>query len=108
VTVEGRSGAVDFAYLEGFAAGDMGVVLEVLALFRRQAEGWAKTLTADRPDWREVLHTIKGASRGVGANALGDICARAEWKGVDELPAVRAALEATVAEIAAYQAANRT
>jgi HPt (histidine-containing phosphotransfer) domain-containing protein len=95
---------VDFAYLEGFAAGDMRVVLEVLALFRRQAEGWSRTLSSEPADWREMIHTIKGASRGVGANALGDVCARAEWKGAGELPTVKAALDAVVAEIAAYQA----
>jgi len=31
------SGAVDFVYLEGFAAGDFAVIDEVLALFREQA-----------------------------------------------------------------------
>jgi hypothetical protein len=40
----------------------------------------------------------------VGANALGDICAAAEAEGPTGLAAVRAALEAAVADIAAYQA----
>jgi HPt (histidine-containing phosphotransfer) domain-containing protein len=97
-------GAVDFGYLEGFAAGDRQVVSEVLALFRQQAEIWAATLDAGNPGWRDVVHTIKGAARGVGANALGDACARAEAEGEAGVPAVRAALETAVAEIAAYQA----
>jgi outer membrane receptor for ferric coprogen and ferric-rhodotorulic acid len=38
------SGAVDFGYLEGFAAGDSGVVDEVLELFREQAALWTPML----------------------------------------------------------------
>ena len=99
-------GAVDFGYLEGFAAGDMVVVLEVLALFRQQAEGWIGKLDGDDPGWRDLVHTIKGAARGVGANALGDECAGAEAEGAAGLPAVRTALSEAVAEIAAYQRAR--
>jgi HPt (histidine-containing phosphotransfer) domain-containing protein len=104
VTANGPAGVVDFGYLEGFAAGDLQVVSEVLALFRQQAEAWAGSLDAADPGWRDVVHTIKGAARGVGANALGDVCAAAEAAGPSGLPAVRAALEAAVADIAAYQA----
>jgi hypothetical protein len=104
LTVNGPSGVVDFGYLEGFAAGDRQVVFEVLTLFRQQAEAWVGSLDAADPGWRDVVHTIKGAGRGVGANVLGDVCAEAEAAGPAGLPAVRAALEAAVAEIAAYQA----
>jgi HPt (histidine-containing phosphotransfer) domain-containing protein len=97
-------GVVDFGYLEGFAAGDKTVVLEVLALFREQAEAWAVGLDGADPGWRDVVHTIKGAARGVGANQLGDICAAAEAEGATGLVAVKAGLEAAVADIAAYQA----
>ena len=97
-------GVVDFAYLESFAAGDKTVVLEVLSLFRQQAEAWSQGLDPADPGWRDVVHTIKGAARGVGANALGDACAAAEAQGPTGLPAVHAALEAAVADIAAYQA----
>lgn len=95
---------VDFGYLEGFAAGDRQVISEVLALFRQQAEAWSASLDAADPGWRDVVHTIKGAARGVGANGLGDICAAAEAQGPSGLPAVRAALDAAVVDIAAYQA----
>jgi len=97
-------GVVDFAYLEGFAAGDKTVVLEVLSLFRQQAEAWAKGLDPADPGWRDVVHTIKGAARGVGANLLGDACAKAEAEGESGITAVKAALDAAVADIAAYQA----
>ena len=97
-------GVVDFGYLEGFAAGDKTVVREVLSLFREHAEAWAKGLDPADPGWRDVVHTIKGAARGVGANPLGDVCAKAEAEGESGLSAVRAALDAAVADITAYQA----
>jgi hypothetical protein len=95
---------VDFGYLEGFAAGDATVVREVLALFGQQAELWGGSLDGADPGWRDVVHTIKGAARGVGANALGDTCAQAEADGADGLPAVRVALQAAVTDIQAYLA----
>ena len=96
------SGAVDFGYLEGFAAGDATVVREVLMLFSQQAALWAGSLDAADPGWRDVVHTIKGAARGVGAKALGDVCAAAEADGPKGLAAVRAALDAAVADIQGY------
>ena len=98
--------AVDFSYLEGFLGGDRAVVLEVLTLFRQQADGWAAGLSESNPDWRAVAHTIKGAARGIGANALGDACHAAEFGAPEELPAARAALAEAVAEIAAFTAAQ--
>jgi HPt (histidine-containing phosphotransfer) domain-containing protein len=97
-------GTVDFGYLEGFAAGDRQVVAEVLKLFLQQADIWAGALDGADAGWRDVVHTIKGAARGVGANLLGDACARAEAEGAGGLPAVRAALAAAVADVEAYLA----
>jgi hypothetical protein len=96
------SGAVDFAYLEGFALGDAKVIDEVLALFREQASLWAPMLDAGQEGWRDAVHTIKGAARGVGAFALGDACERAEAAGPGALPAVHAALDAALFDVAAY------
>jgi Hpt domain len=97
-------GAVDFAYLEDFAAGDKAVVREVLSLFRQQAEAWVKELDPADAGWRDVVHTIKGAARGVGANVLGDVCAKAEADGESGLASVHVALAAAVADMVAYQA----
>jgi HPt (histidine-containing phosphotransfer) domain-containing protein len=107
VAAQKPSGVVDFGYLEAFVAGDRQVISEVLALFQQQAQAWAGSLDAGDAGWRDVLHTIKGAARGVGANALGDICAAAEAQGEAGLPAVRAALTAAMADIAAYQVRGR-
>jgi HPt (histidine-containing phosphotransfer) domain-containing protein len=93
---------VDFDYLEGYAAGDMTVVTEVLALFRTQAEGWSLQLGAPGAGWRDLAHTIKGAARGIGAKALGDIADAAERGDPAMAPQLKAALTETVAEIEGY------
>jgi HPt (histidine-containing phosphotransfer) domain-containing protein len=93
---------VDFAYLEGFAAGDERLVDEVLALFREQSAIWGAMLAADHEGWRDAVHTIKGAARGVGAFALGDVCQACEAQGAEGLSAVRDALDQALGDIAAY------
>ena len=96
------TGAVDFAYLERFALDDSKVIDEVLALFREQAALWAPMLDAGVDGWRDAVHTIKGAARGVGAFALGDACDHCEAAGAGALPSVHAALDAALFDVAAY------
>jgi HPt (histidine-containing phosphotransfer) domain-containing protein len=94
--------AVDFDYLEGFAAGDMTVITEVLELFRQQAEGWLADLDAPGDGWRDLVHTIKGSAKGIGANALGEAADRAERGDPSMAPDVRAALVDALAAIEGY------
>lgn len=96
------TGAIDFDYLEAFAAGDQAVVDEVLELFGEQAEMWSKLLHADQPNWRDAAHTVKGSARGVGAVALADACEAAE-RGTGTLDEARFQLELALADIAAYR-----
>jgi hypothetical protein len=103
--VEKSVSSVDFSYLEGFVGGDRAIVLEVLALFRQQAESWGPGLIETNPDWRALAHTIKGAARGIGANPLGDACQTAEFGQPADLAPVRAELAAAVAAITVYMAA---
>jgi len=98
--------SLDFSYLEGFVGGEVSIVLEVLAVFCEQAPKWEAGLDPGNTDWRAVAHTVKGAARGIGANALGDLCHAAEFGAPEDLPPVRAALAAVVADIAAYRAAK--
>lgn len=93
---------MEFDYLEGFAAGDMQVVTEVLALFQGQAEGWRLKLEAPGEGWRDLAHTIKGAARGIGATALGDVADKAERGDASMAPELLAALDASVADIEGY------
>jgi HPt (histidine-containing phosphotransfer) domain-containing protein len=97
-----HSGAVNFAYLEGFTAGDTRLMREVLKVFCSEAAEWANRLDAEPDDWRRVIHTMKGTSRSVGADALGDLCQQAEGRGPEMLPQVRAALDGVIAEVRAW------
>jgi HPt (histidine-containing phosphotransfer) domain-containing protein len=102
------TGAVDFAYLEAYAGGDLGVVEEVLALFREQAEMWLRLLDPHAPGqgWRDAVHTLKGSARGIGATALGAVCEAAEKAAPNtesrSLERVRDDLDRVLADIAAY------
>ena len=104
------TGAVDFGYLETYAGGDMALVEEVLGLFREQAAMWVRLLdpAAAAEAWRDAAHTLKGSARGIGAGALADACEAAETTGPDmgertvRLERVRDALDAALADIAAY------
>jgi HPt (histidine-containing phosphotransfer) domain-containing protein len=105
------TGAVDFTYLEGFAAGDQGVVDEVLAIFREQASMWLRLLdpAVEGEAWRDAAHTLKGSALGVGAGALAEACSAAELAaGANigdrtlKLERVRDTLDAALADIAAY------
>lgn len=98
---------VDFDYLEKVAAGDAALVDEVLKIFGQQAALWARQLEARSLDWRDTLHTMKGAGRSIGATALGDACERAEAEAGDDLAPVREALDRALIEIAAYRRARR-
>lgn len=104
---------MDFGYLESIAAGDRGVVAEVLALYCEQAALWQARLAAPDDaglgdDWRDVVHTIKGASRGIGAAVLGDVCERVEQGGPQGLAELLAALEVVLSAIANYSASTRS
>jgi hypothetical protein len=96
------TGVVDFQYLEGFAAGDGDVIDEVLSLFREQASIWSGLLDPASEGWRDAVHTIKGAARGIGAFRLGDACALAEAEGPGGIDGVKDALDAALSDIAAY------
>lgn len=98
---------VDFAYLEDFAAGDLLVVDEVLALFREQAELWTPLLDPSNAGWRDAVHTLKGSAGGVGAFVLRTACERAEAAEIGAagpaLERVKDALGAAIMAVATYQ-----
>lgn len=102
------TGAVDFAYLQDYAAGDLDLIDEVLALFREQAALWAPLIDPAGEGWADAVHTLKGAARGVGAREVATACEAAEEPGLEpdllpsRLSAVRDALNRALADIAAY------
>ncbi len=104
------TGAVDFVYLEGYAAGDQALVNEVLSLFREQVGMWIRLLDpeAEGEAWRDAAHTLKGSALGVGAFALAGACETAEaaadlGRRTVALEGVRDALDAALADISAYE-----
>jgi HPt (histidine-containing phosphotransfer) domain-containing protein len=101
------SGAVDFSVLQAMTAGDDAIAEEVLGLFVQQAALWSPLLDVRQEGWRDAVHTIRGAALGIGAGALAEVCAKAE--GGDKatvaplLDRVRTALDAALADVAAYR-----
>lgn len=100
------TGAVDFAYLESYTAGDTMVMEEVLRLFQQQCDLWAPLLTTSHEGWRDAAHTLKGAAAGIGANALAQIAGEAEHGDAEgaggRLERTRTAMDAALHDVAAY------
>jgi HPt (histidine-containing phosphotransfer) domain-containing protein len=105
------TGAVDFGYLERYAAGDAALIEEVLGLFREQAQLWMRLLdpAADGDAWRDAAHSLKGSALGVGAFALAERCETCEREPQADLGRrtvlvdhVRDTLDEALADIAAY------
>ena len=105
------TGAVDFGHLESYAAGDSALIDEVLGMFREQAALWVRLFDPGGPPdgWRDAAHSLKGSALGVGAFQLARACEAAESgsaAGAGEksamLERIRDALDAALADIAAY------
>ena len=101
------TGAVDFSVLEGMTGGDAAISEEVLGLFVEQAALWSVLLNPRADGWRDGVHTIRGAAAGIGAGDLAAVCAEAETVeqalAAPALERVRDALEAALADVAAYR-----
>ena len=70
----------DRDHLARYTAGDAALEAELVGLLREQAQRClaAMETASDANAWKAAAHTLKGASRGVGAFELGDVCQRAE------------------------------
>jgi HPt (histidine-containing phosphotransfer) domain-containing protein len=71
---------VDIQHLEKYVFGDRALLDEILTIFIEQASLLLGRFDASSDDesWRSTAHTLKGASRGVGAWAVGDLAEKAE------------------------------
>ncbi len=76
---------VDYSHLNIQAAGDKGVMREVLALFVTHGEQVLHELeqATDAKTWKLWTHTLKGSARGIGAFAVADAAATAEQHSLD-------------------------
>ncbi|MEZ5895900.1 MAG: Hpt domain-containing protein [Parvularculaceae bacterium] len=71
---------IDYTHLDKYVCGDRALLDEILSIFQEQVAAWLQKMTPDLDDdaWRHAAHALKGASRGVGAFAVGDIAEEAE------------------------------
>ena len=101
------TGAVDFTDLDAMTGGDAAINEEVLGLFAQQAELWRPLLDVREEGWRDAVHTLRGAAAGIGAHGLTETTLAAEQAQKAEAPPlldrVRDALDAALADVAAYR-----
>ncbi|QYF88064.1 Hpt domain-containing protein [Brevundimonas sp. PAMC22021] len=101
------SGAIDFSVLDRTTGDDPEISEEVLGLFAEQAALWSGLLDPKVEGWRDAVHTLRGAAAGIGAGDLADQCAAAEAleakMASPALERVRSALDAALADVAAYR-----
>lgn len=72
--------SIDIDHLNQYIGGDEALRDEILTIFDEQACLWVNRLdpVQDDGDWRDAAHALKGASRGIGAWSVGDLCEEAE------------------------------
>ena len=101
------SGTVDFTVLENMTGGLSDVTLEVLDLYAQQVALWTPLLDVSHDGWRDALHTLRGASLGIGAKLVASACAEAETLSSDQaVPAVArviSALNQALSDVAIYR-----
>ena len=94
---------LDLEHLGQYTAGEPVLEAELFALFSTQVENCVGQMeaAASGDSWMAAAHTLKGASRGVGAMDLADACAHAEQHPLDPdtLADVRARAHRTLREI---------
>lgn len=85
----------DAAHLARYTGGDEALKAELLNLMCEQARRCIALMAraGDREAWTAATHTLKGASRGVGAVVLGDVCEAVEALEPVDWPAAARAVE---------------
>lgn len=79
---------LDLDHLAAMTGNDTDLSLEVIGIFREQAQLWSRLLDpmGEARQWADAAHTLKGASLGIGALKLAAACERAEKAGRSEAP----------------------
>lgn len=74
------TGVIDIDHLNQYICDDAALRDEILSIFDEQASLWMARLDPSQEDetWRNAAHALKGASRGIGAWRVGDLCEEAE------------------------------
>ena len=92
-------------HFDEMTGADRALQIEVLGLFRAQADGWRKAM-ADGASWREAVHPLTGSARGIGLDTLAAACEAAEIAADTDtgLADVRAALADALAALEQFAA----
>jgi HPt (histidine-containing phosphotransfer) domain-containing protein len=79
-TIDGGPLPIDLEHLSQYTANDPALTRDVLQIYRDQAARWLADLegAADLKAWKDAAHTLKGASRGVGATEVAHLAEEAE------------------------------
>ena len=77
---------LDLEHLAAMTGNDTALSLEVIGIFREQAQLWSRLLDpmSEARQWADAAHTLKGASLSIGALKLAAACERAEKAGRGE------------------------
>lgn len=71
---------VDLDHLAKYTLGDAALERDLAIAFGESCDLYLPALAVAETarDWKQAAHGLKGASRGIGAFALGDLCEAAE------------------------------
>lgn len=96
----GMAKPVDLVHLSTLTMGDRDLEQQVLSIFLSQSEIYLKSwkLARDHDGRKRAAHSLKGASRGIGAWDLAELAGEAEAPAFADI----AAVEAEVARVNAY------
>ena len=92
---------LDRNHLKAMTGGDTALAVEVIDIFREQAEVWSRMLDplAEPSQWADAAHTLKGASLGIGAIRLAASCEKAEKAGRADTPPNRTGAAVLIGDI---------
>ena len=83
LTDDGELPVIDKDHLSAMTSGDADLAIEIIEIFRHQADIWARMLEPQSPPqhWADAAHSLKGAALSLGAKKLGASCGAAETLG---------------------------
>lgn len=92
---------LDLEHLAAMTGNDTALSLEVIGIFREQAQLWSRLLDpmSEARQWADAAHTLKGASLGIGALKLAAACERAEKAGRGETAPSKAHASVLLSEV---------
>ena len=100
-SVDPNAPLIDREHLSTMTGGDSGLAIEIIEIFREQADIWSRMLEPANPpqQWADAAHSLKGAALSLGANQLAAACATAESLGRREDPPSKTEAAVAISDI---------